>query len=104
VPGATLERLTGPGDDILILASKKMERMGVRAITSDCGYMVRYHERIADAVDVPVILSSLVQLPMLETTIGPDKRIGIICAVKKYLTPELLDIAGLSNPDSTVIY
>ncbi|MEN3293826.1 MAG: hypothetical protein V7642_3079 [Burkholderiales bacterium] len=108
VPGATLERLTGPGDDSLtddlIRAAKKMERMGVRAITSDCGYMVRYQERVADAVDVPVILSSLVQLPMLETTISAGKRIGIICSVKKYLTPELLEFAGLSDPDGTVIY
>lgn len=108
VPGVTLERLINQGDeslvDSIIEAARKMERLGVRAITSDCGYMVRYQEKVASAVDVPVILSSLVQLPLMERTIGPIKKIGIICANKSRLTPQLLQIAGLSNPDRAVIY
>ncbi len=108
VNGVTLERLINQGDetlvDSIIEAAKKMERMGVRAITSDCGYMVRYQQKVAAAVGIPVILSSLVQLPLLERTIGPERKIGIICANRRRLTPELLQVAGLSNPDKAVIY
>lgn len=108
VRGVTLERLINQGDqtlvDSIIEAAKKMERIGVRAISSDCGYMVRYQKKVAAAVNIPVILSSLVQLPLLEQTTGPDKKIGIICANKQRLTPELLEIAGLRDPSRAVIY
>lgn len=108
VKGVTLERLINQGDetlvDSIIEAAKRMERMGVRAITSDCGYMVRYQQKVAAAVGIPVILSSLVQLPLLERTIGSERKIGIICANKQRLTPKLLQTAGLSSPDKAVIY
>lgn len=107
VPGVTLERLINQGDenlvDSIIAAAQKMERLGVRAITSDCGYMVRYQEKVASAVKIPVILSSLLQLPLLERTIGANRKIGIVCANRQRLTPELLQIAGLSSPDKAVI-
>ena len=108
VPEVTLERLIDQGDesliDNIIDAAKELERMGVRAITSDCGYMVRYQEKVAAAVNIPVILSSLVQLPLLERSIGPNQKIGIICANKKRLTPELLEISGLNSPSNVVIF
>lgn len=108
VPGVTLERLINQGDeslvDSIIAVAQKMERLGVRAITSDCGYMVRYQEKVASAVNIPVILSSLVQLPLLERTIGATRKVGIVCANKARLTPELLRIAGLSSPERAVIY
>ncbi|MEH6444710.1 MAG: aspartate/glutamate racemase family protein [Oceanospirillaceae bacterium] len=108
VPDVTLERLIEQGDESLIdnviEVAKYMESMGVKAITSDCGYMVRYQKKVADAVNIPVILSSLVQLPMLERTIGARQKIGIICANKQRLSHELLAIAGLQNPDCAVIY
>ncbi len=108
VPDVTLERLIEQGDESLIdnviEVAKEMEAMGVRAITSDCGYMVRYQQKVADAVNIPVILSSLVQLPMLERSIGSHQKIGIICANQKRLSPQLLETAGLQNPDSVVIY
>ncbi|MCJ8297381.1 MAG: hypothetical protein MJK13_00385, partial [Pseudomonadales bacterium] len=76
----------------------------VRAITSDCGYMIRYQQQVADALDIPVILSSLVQLPMLELSVGCRQKIGIICANKERLSPKLLEIAGLKDPGKVVIY
>lgn len=108
VPDVTLDRLINQGDesliDNIIIAAKELENMGVRAITSDCGYMVRYQQKVADAVSIPVILSSLVQLPMLERSIGQQQKIGIICANKQRLTPELLQSAGLNSVDNVVIH
>jgi hypothetical protein len=108
VEGVSLARLIEQGDESLIdnvvEAAQYMQSMGVRAITSDCGYMIRYQKKVADAVSIPVILSSLVQLPMLELSINRQQKIGIICANKNRLTPELLKIAGLQNLDRAVIY
>jgi aspartate/glutamate racemase len=108
VAGVTLERLINQGDesliDNIIEAAKYLENMGVKAITSDCGYMVRYQKKVADAVNIPVILSSLVQLPMLELSMGNQQKIGIICANKQRLTHNLLGIAGLRDTDNVVVY
>ena len=108
VADVTLERLIEQGDESLIdnviLAARELQEMGVRAITSDCGYMIRYQQQVADALDIPVILSSLVQLPMLELSVGCRQKIGIICANKERLSPKLLEIAGLKDPGKVVIY
>ncbi|WP_314410247.1 aspartate/glutamate racemase family protein [Pseudomonas kuykendallii] len=107
VPDVTLERLIEQGDESLVQnvidTALELQRMGVRAITSDCGYMVRYQHKVAAALDTPVILSSLLQLPMIERTLGPQRKVGIICANARRLTPELLAIAGLSDPSRAVI-
>lgn len=107
VPNVTLTRLIDQADksltDNVIATARELERMGVRAIASDCGYMIHFQREVARAVSVPVIMSSLIQLPMLERSIGPDRRIGIICANKPRLTPDMLALAGLADPDRAVI-
>ena len=107
VPDVTLERLIDKGDKSLtgnvIKTAKELENMGVRAIASDCGYMIHFQAEVAAAVSVPVIMSSLIQLPMLERSIGPDRKIGVICANKPRLTNDMLALAGLRDPSRVVI-
>lgn len=107
VPEVTLERLIEQGDETLaepvIEAARELEKMGVRAITSDCGFMVRYQERVARAVDTPVILSSMLQLPVIERSIGAGRKVGIVTANSRRLGVELLDAAGLSHRDRAVV-
>ena len=75
----------------------------MRAIASDCGYMIHFQAEVAAAVSVPVIMSSLIQLPMLERSIGPERKIGVICANKPRLTNDMLALAGLRDPGRVVI-
>ena len=107
VPDVTLERLIDKGDKSLtrnvIKTAKALEDMGVRAIASDCGYMIHFQAEVAAAVSVPVIMSSLIQLPMLERSIGPKRKIGVICANKPRLTNDMLALAGLRDPGRVVI-
>ncbi len=107
VPDVTLGRLIERGDESLIQnvidSALELQKVGVRAITSDCGYMVRYQRKVAAALDTPVILSSLLQLPMIEQTLGAHRKVGIICANAARLTPELLEIAGLRDMSKVVI-
>lgn len=103
----SLDRLINQGDKSLtpsvIAVARELENLGVRAITSDCGYMLHFQKEVAAAVSVPVILSSLLQLPLLESAVGGAK-IGIICANKRRLAPELLDLAGMRDTSRAVIY
>ena len=107
VPNVTLKRLIEDADlsltDAVIQTAKDLETSGVRAISSDCGYMIHFQRQVAQEVNIPVIMSSLLQLPMLERTISPSKKIGVICANRKKLTPDMLDIAGVKDKSSIVI-
>jgi hypothetical protein len=97
VPDVTIKRLVEEGDlaltDKVIDAARHLEAHGVKAITSDCGYMLHFQEALREAVSVPVMISSLVQLPFIAGLLPPSSSIGIICANSKSLTEEMLAIA-----------
>ncbi|MER8506779.1 aspartate/glutamate racemase family protein [Mesorhizobium sp. M0751] len=97
VPDVTIKRLLDEGDLSLtpnvIEAARHLERQGVRAITSDCGYMLHFQDVVADAVKIPVMLSSLLQLPFIASTLGRQQSIGIICANSVRLSEDMLEKA-----------
>ncbi len=82
----------------ILNSAKKLERMGCRAIAAECGYFAYFQPEVADAVDIPVFMSSLLQVPFIQQTIGPKKNVGIICYQKQFLTETHLKKVGI-NPD-----
>ena len=80
--------------------ARELEREGVSAITSHCGFAVCYQEAVQKAVSVPVALSSLMQLPMLAAILPARGRIGLVVFDSPQLTPELLRCAGLEVGDT----
>lgn len=72
-------------------AAEKLEYMGCRAIAAECGYFACFQTDIAAHVDVPVFMSSLLQVPWAQRLIGPRKMVGILAASKEYLTEEHLE-------------
>ena len=93
----TIDRLINEGDrsmaGAVIEAARKLRNYGVKAITSDCGYMLLFQKEVAAALDIPVMLSSLLQLPFIASTLASDAAIGIICANQERLVPSLLEEA-----------
>ena len=85
----------------IIDAAKELERMGVKAISSNCGFMLHYQDAVREAVNIPVYMSSLLQLPMIARSIGSQRKIAILTAFTERLTPEVLRLAGL--PDGTQV-
>ena len=73
-----------PYPDLLkntIEAGKELvEKLGCRAIVGACGYFANYQEGVAAALDVPVFLSSLMQVPIVIRALKPGQKVGIICA------------------------
>jgi hypothetical protein len=86
-----------------IKEAKALEADGVKAITTSCGYLAFFQEEIANAVNVPVFTSSLIQVPLVSKMLGKKKRIGIICGNSKYLTETHLKKAGIDNSIPFVI-
>jgi len=77
--------------------AKELEREGVRAITTSCGYFAYFQDEIADALGVPVFTSSLIQVPMIAKMLGKNKQVGIICANSKALTKTHLRNVGIDD-------
>jgi hypothetical protein len=99
VPGASSDRVL-PGDPDLepavVETAKELEALGVKGISSDCGFFLNYQEPVRNAVNVPVFMSSLLQLPMVSAALGKDKAIGIVTANSRRLGNRIL---GLSRVD-----
>ncbi len=81
--------------DPILKAAKKLEKMGCRAIAAECGYFAFFQPEVADAVDIPVFMSSLLQVPFIQQIIGPKKDVGIVCYQKQFLTQTHLQKVGI---------
>lgn len=76
--------------DQIVQAAKRLEARGVRAIVGACGYFANFQTQVQAAVRVPVLLSSLAQLPLIKTSLRADQRIAVLMADIQGATPELL--------------
>ncbi len=98
VDGATATRVTN-GDpsleETIVTAARELAAMGIAALSSNCGFMIHYQEAVANAVRLPVSLSSLLQLPLVHQAVGPNGRIAVLTAFQDRLTQEVLSKAGL---------
>ncbi len=100
VPGATVAKvLFGDAADLLdqfVAAARELEQQGAIALTSSCGFLSPLQKPIADAVRVPVFLSSLSQVPLAHTL--TQGRIGILTANTANVTQVVLTSAGIAPP------
>jgi aspartate/glutamate racemase len=101
VKGATIERLINRQDPSLLTpfieAVRELEEEGVRAITGSCGFMVLFQRELAEAVNIPVFISSLIQLPMVHLMLRRDQKVGILTARKDKLTKDHLRAVGAES-------
>jgi Asp/Glu/hydantoin racemase len=98
VTGATVQRVVYEADASLladfIQVARELEAQGAIAITSSCGFLSVFQEALARSVQIPVFLSSLLQVPLVYAM--TQKPVGIVTAHSERLTEEVLDKAGIS--------
>ncbi len=83
-------------------AAKKLERLGCRAIAAECGYFAYFQREIAGYVDVPVFMSSLLQVPLAQQLVGPDRVVGLLVARQQFMTEVHLKAVGV-RPGSNYV-
>src|SRR5258706_3770270 len=98
VPDLVVRRGAEGLRDAFIEAARHLEREGVGAITTNCGFLVKFQTQMAAAVRVPVFTSSLLLVPMVHRLLAPDRRVGIMTVNAPSLTSEHLVGAGI-GPD-----
>ncbi|SDP05156.1 aspartate/glutamate racemase family protein [Desulforhopalus singaporensis] len=69
-----------------IEGAQQLEKDGVKAITGSCGFLARFQSQLAEAVNIPVFTSSIVQAFMVRLMHGAHARIGILTASAAALT------------------
>jgi Asp/Glu/hydantoin racemase len=101
VKGATHETIVEKTDPQLlkpfIEAAQELEREGVKAITTSCGFLAIFQEELASSVKIPVFTSSLLQVPLVYSMLKKDKKVGIITVYKKSLSKRHLEAAGIES-------
>lgn len=101
VRGVSIRRLVNEADRSLlkpiIATMRALEKEGVQAITGSCGFFALFQREMADAVNIPVFASSLIQVPMVHCMLKQNQRVGIITARKKSLTKEHLYAVDAGN-------
>jgi len=76
-------------------AAQDLVRLGAEAITTNCGFLCVYQKELAAQAGVPVATSSLMQVPWVQATLPPGKRVGVITISSATLTPAHLESAGV---------
>jgi Asp/Glu/Hydantoin racemase len=98
IQGATARRVVKEADRKLLnpflKAAQELEQEGVMAITGSCGFLALFQHELADAVDVPVFTSSLIQIPMIYRMLRRNQKVGILTASKGTLTQAHLKTVG----------
>jgi aspartate/glutamate racemase len=99
VTGATPEKVVlGGAAGLLpdfIEAAQELVRLGAEAITTNCGFLSLFQREIAAAAGVPVATSALIQVPWVQATLPPGKRVGLVTVSGSTLSPAHLEAAGV---------
>lgn len=75
--------------------ARRLEGEGVGAITTNCGFLVKYQRELAAAVAVPVFTSSLLLVPLVQRMLPPGRRVGLMTVNAGSLGAEHLAGAGI---------
>ena len=86
-----------------IEGARALEREGVRAVTTNCGFLAMFQSEVAAAVSIPVFTSSLMLVPLVHRMLPPGKAVGIMTVDASSLRPDHFTGAGITKDVPTVI-
>lgn len=81
-----------------LAAAHDLERAGVHLITTNCGFLVLMQRELQAQLKVPVLTSSLLQVPWVAATLPPAHTVGVLTVERSSLTDAHLRAAGI-GPD-----
>ncbi len=85
-----------------IKGGRHLEGEGVRAITTNCGFLAKVQREMAEAVRIPVFTSSLMLVPLVHRMLPRGRAVGILTVDAASLTREHFAGAGI-GPDIPVV-
>jgi hypothetical protein len=108
VKGAEPDKIMGDEPDLDLLqlfiqAAQELEREGVKAITTSCGFLAPFQKQIADAISIPVFTSALILVPLIRAMLNKGKKIAIFTERAHHLNERHFNGVGWSAKDIPVI-
>lgn len=83
--------------DAFIAAARDLVADGADGITTNCGFLSMFQDELAQAVPVPVMTSSLMQVGMVNALLPKGKRAGVLTISGSTLTAAHLEKAGVPS-------
>jgi hypothetical protein len=106
VTGAWVENVVR-GDPALepayIAAAQRLVERGAVAISSNCGFSIRHQAAVAASVKVPVVMSSLLLLPVLLRQLPRPAKIAVLTYDSAHCSDDLLGIRDPAERARVVI-
>jgi len=96
-----LQRDPGELTPLFIDGAKQLIAAGVAGITTSCGFLSLVQEELARSVPVPVATSSLMQAALVQATLAPGQRVGVLTIDSSRLTQAHLAAARV--PPGTAV-
>jgi Asp/Glu/hydantoin racemase len=85
--------------DLFIEAARDLVAMGCTAVSAGCGFAALLQPKVAKAVNVPVFMSALIQVPLVSAMLPPGRKVGIITANGECLTEAHYNAVGWSSAE-----
>ncbi|QQN65462.1 hypothetical protein JIR23_06840 [Bradyrhizobium diazoefficiens] len=86
-----------------IAAARRLVDRGAVAISSTCGFSIRHQRAIAASVQVPVVTSSLLLLPLLLRQLPLKSKIGVLTYDSRHCGEDVIGVDGLSERGRVVV-
>ncbi|MEM7424775.1 MAG: aspartate/glutamate racemase family protein [Pseudomonadota bacterium] len=86
----------------ILAAAQRLRRFGVGAVVGECGHFSYFQKRLAADMDIPVYISSMLQVAWAQSLIGPERLVGLLVSHTDAVTPEHLMAVGIS-PNSNIV-
>src|SRR5258705_5390825 len=103
VTGASPDRVVRQGQRELlpsfIEGARFLEREGVRAVTTNCGFLAKFQPEMAAAVSIPVFTSSLMLVPLVHRMLPAGRAVGVLTVNASALNAEHMAGAGVPPPN-----
>lgn len=87
----------------ILKAAKELEKEGCRAISAACGFFAHFQKQLADEMDIPVAISSVVQIPWIRPLLKKGQKIGILTANAIALDDSLFEHCGVDRGNDLVV-
>jgi Asp/Glu/hydantoin racemase len=84
---------------LCIEAAQQLERDGVRAIAMSCGFFSLIQQAVAASVNIPVITSPLVMIPVIRQLLKPEQSIIVVTASARLHSEEFFSAVGVDRSD-----
>jgi hypothetical protein len=84
-------------------SARRLQRIGCRAIAAECGYFAYFQREVAAELEIPVFMSSLLQVPLMQQLVGAGNQVGILCANRSHLRDEHLRSVGIDPASNLAI-